>query len=67
LVAGLVLAGAIDPDGGFDRQAMIGHALLWDPLFLLWGLLLAAGLGATRETEGGPRLGAGAPRASSRR
>ena len=40
----LVLAGAVTPAGGFDRQAMIGHAYLWDPLFLVWGLLLGAGL-----------------------
>ncbi len=29
---------------------MIGHAFLWDLLFLVWGLLLAAGLYATRKT-----------------
>ncbi len=27
-----------------DRQAMVGHAYLWDPLFLAWGLSLAAAL-----------------------
>lgn len=48
VVAVLVLGGGIDPAGGFDRRAMIGHALLWDPLFLVWDLLLAAGLYATR-------------------
>ncbi len=32
----------------YDRTATLGHALLWDPLFLLWGLALAAGLGASR-------------------
>jgi Protein of unknown function (DUF3995) len=48
IVANLVLAGGIQPDGGYDRPAMIGHALLWDPLFLIWGLLLAAGLYTTR-------------------
>jgi len=35
VVAALVLAGGIDPDGGYDRRAMIGHAFLWDPLFLI--------------------------------
>ena len=27
-----------------DRAALWGHAALWDPLFLLWGLALAAAL-----------------------
>ena len=44
VVGWLVLGGAVTPEGGFDRQAMIGHAYLWDPLFLVWGLLLGAGL-----------------------
>ncbi|WP_238009478.1 DUF3995 domain-containing protein [Dactylosporangium sp. AC04546] len=44
VVAWLVLGGALRPEGGFERQAMIGHAYLWDPLFLVWGLLLGAGL-----------------------
>jgi hypothetical protein len=44
VVGWLVLGGATRPEGGFDRQAMIGHAYLWDPLFLVWGLLLGAGL-----------------------
>ena len=46
VVGNLVLTGVIDPDGGFDRPGMIGHDWLWDPLFLLWGLALAAGLRA---------------------
>jgi hypothetical protein len=44
VVGWLVLGGAVRPADGFDRQAMIGHAYLWDPLFLVWGLLLGAGL-----------------------
>ncbi len=48
VVATVVLAGGIETDGGYDRRAMIGLAFLWDPLFLIWGLLLAAGLYATR-------------------
>lgn len=47
VVGNLVLAGVIQPSGGFDRQGMIGHAYLWDPLFLLWGLALAFGLRAS--------------------
>ncbi|MGB5952209.1 MAG: DUF3995 domain-containing protein [Ornithinimicrobium sp.] len=34
VVANLVLAGVIRPEGRFDRPGMIGHALIWDPLFL---------------------------------
>lgn len=48
VVAWFVLAGVIVPDGGYDRAAMIGHAALWDPLFLCWGLFLGAGLALTR-------------------
>jgi multisubunit Na+/H+ antiporter MnhB subunit len=44
IVAWLVLGGVLRPEGGFDRQSMNGHAYLWDPLFLVWGLLLGAGL-----------------------
>ncbi|MEY8567275.1 DUF3995 domain-containing protein [Corynebacteriaceae bacterium 7-707] len=40
----LVLGGVVVPDGGYDREGMIGHAWLWDPMFLLWGVALAAGL-----------------------
>lgn len=48
-VAGnLVLAGAVVPDGGYDREGMIGHAWLWDPMFLLWGVALAVGLWSGR-------------------
>ncbi|MEO7058429.1 MAG: DUF3995 domain-containing protein [Lapillicoccus sp.] len=50
-VGNLVLAGVIQPDSGFDRPGMIGHAYLWDPLFLGWGLALAAGLIATRRSR----------------
>jgi Protein of unknown function (DUF3995) len=44
VVAWLVLGSVLEPEGGFDRQAMVGHAYLWDPLFLVWGVLLGAGL-----------------------
>lgn len=53
LVAALVLFGVIRTDDGYDRQAMIGHALLWDPLFLAWGLSLLAALVLTRPIPGG--------------
>lgn len=42
--AWLVLSDVVRPDSPVDRAALVGHAVLWDPLFLLWGLLLAAGL-----------------------
>jgi len=48
LVAWAVLGGLLTSAGGYDRSAELGHAALWDPLFLLWGLLLAAGLATTR-------------------
>lgn len=50
LVGNLVLAGAIHPASGYDRNGMIGHAYLWDPLFLAWGLALGIGLLASRGT-----------------
>lgn len=62
VVGQLVLAGAIRPDGGYDRPGMIGHAWLWDPLFLVWGLALLVYLAATRRRRG--REGAGPVRVS---
>lgn len=48
-VGGLALLGVIEgPADAASRAALAGHVLLWDPLFLLWGLLLAAGLARTR-------------------
>lgn len=57
VVAWLVLGGVVVPDDGYDRAAMLGHAALWDPLFLAWGLALLLGLRATRTrgpVPGGP-------------
>ncbi|WP_258070782.1 DUF3995 domain-containing protein [Pseudoclavibacter sp. AY1F1] len=51
VVSGAVLLGVLVPDGGYDRDAMIGHALLWDPLFLVWGLALTGWLWLTRRTH----------------
>ncbi|MEP7091237.1 MAG: DUF3995 domain-containing protein [Nocardioidaceae bacterium] len=39
-----VLTGLITTPDGYDRAAQLGHAALWDPLFLLWGVCLATGL-----------------------
>jgi hypothetical protein len=44
VVGHLVLRGVIVADGEVDRLGMAGHAYLWDPLFLAWGLALAVGL-----------------------
>ncbi|HLL64634.1 MAG TPA: DUF3995 domain-containing protein [Micromonosporaceae bacterium] len=47
-VSAAVLAGAVSPGGEIDRVGLIGHALLWNPLFACWGVLLLAGLWWTR-------------------
>lgn len=44
VVGNLVIGGVIASTDGFDRAGMIGHAYLWDPLFLAWGVALVAGL-----------------------
>ena len=44
LTGNLVLVGVLHPDGGYDHDGMVGHAWLWDPLFLAWGVALAAAL-----------------------
>ncbi len=46
VVANVALTGVLGPVD--DLVAMRGHAWLWDPLFLAWGLALAVGLGQTR-------------------
>jgi hypothetical protein len=53
VAANLVLAGAIGDGGDFDRRGMIGHAYLWDPLFLAWGVALATNLFVSRSTRFG--------------
>lgn len=54
VVSTLVLRGVIAPAGGYDERAQLGHAVLWDPLFLLWGALLTAGLWRTRRAVSRP-------------
>lgn len=51
VVAWLVLSGVLRPAGGYDHQAMVGHGFLWDPLFLVWGLLLGLGLYVGRRSR----------------
>lgn len=53
-----VLTGLVEPDGGYDMAAMVGHAFLWDPLFLIWGAALVIWLFLTnprRSRAGDPR------------
>jgi len=40
----LVQAGAIHAPATADHRALAWHAYLWDPWFLVWGLLVAGGL-----------------------
>lgn len=42
--AWLVLAGLVTVEGAREMPALVGHAVLWDPLFAAWGVLLALGL-----------------------
>lgn len=56
---GLIAYGAVNTVGAWlvmlgviatsvtEPAALLGHALLWDPLFLAWGVLLALGLRAS--------------------
>lgn len=44
-----VLSGLVQPTGGHDHDAVLGHAALWDPLFLLCGCLLALRLQAAAD------------------
>ncbi|MCD9153534.1 DUF3995 domain-containing protein [Aeromicrobium duanguangcaii] len=52
-VVGMLVLGAVIEPGEVDRAGMIGHAFVWDPLFLAWGVCLAVGLFASRAR--GPR------------
>jgi hypothetical protein len=54
-VSAAVLAGQIRPDGGYDVEAMRGHAYLWDPLFLVWGTALVLSLWLSRQSSVGAR------------
>lgn len=55
VVGHLVLSGAIRPEGGYDHAGMVGHAWLWDPLFLLWGAAVMAGMRSTGAAGPGRR------------
>jgi hypothetical protein len=45
----LVQSGAIAPAASADHRALAWHAYLWDPWFLLWGVLVTAALVRSRE------------------
>jgi hypothetical protein len=44
----LVQSGAIAPAASADHRALAWHAYLWDPWFLLWGVLVTASLVRSR-------------------
>jgi hypothetical protein len=48
----LVQSGVITTPASADHRALAWHAYLWDPWFLLWGLLVAAALLRTRQRRG---------------
>lgn len=50
-----MLAGLIRPDGGYDLEAMRGHAYLWDPLFLVRVTALVLSLWLARRSSVGAR------------
>lgn len=51
VIGNLVLTGIIQPESGYDRPGMVGHAWLWEPLFLAWGIALVIGLAVTRKQD----------------
>jgi hypothetical protein len=51
----LVQLGIVHASASADRRALAWHAYLWDPWFLLWGLLVIAALLRARHGAGRPR------------
>lgn len=47
----LVQAGVIDRGARADQKALTWHAFLWDPWFLIWGLLIIAALRRDRDAR----------------
>ncbi|WP_367402650.1 DUF3995 domain-containing protein [Kocuria marina] len=54
VISNAVLIGLIRPATGYERLAMIGHAWLWDPLFLVWGAALLIHLWRSRSARTRP-------------
>src|SRR5699024_917144 len=52
LAAAAVLTGVVCPGAGYDRESMIGLALLWSPLFMIWGAALVVSLWRSRGAHG---------------
>lgn len=50
LSAWAVLSGVVTPTDGYDRATMLGHGIVWDPLFVIWGGALIVGLWCSRRT-----------------
>ena len=48
----LVQSGVVAPPANADHRALRWHAYLWDPWFLVWGLLVTLAL-----VQGRPRRG----------
>jgi len=64
----LVQAGVIGTAATADHRALEWHAYLWDPWFLVWGLLVTAALLRSRRLITGTRSRTGpSPTGSSRR
>ena len=55
LIGLLVQADILHRSANADQTALRWHAFLWDPWFLLWGLLLAAALVLSRRSAPEPR------------
>jgi Protein of unknown function (DUF3995) len=52
----LVQLGLVPAGAHADHRALRWHAYLWDPWFLVWGLLLATGLVRLRQSRAAPPL-----------
>jgi hypothetical protein len=48
VVGWLIQIGVVSPAAHADHEALRWHAYVWDPWFLVWGLLLAAALLCSR-------------------
>ena len=58
----LVQSGALVSAAGADHRALAWHAYLWDPWFLLWGVLVTAALVRSRHPRAAARSVAGTVR-----
>jgi hypothetical protein len=62
-----VLTGVITLSGSVDRRGLLGHAMLWDPLFAVWGATLVVGLWLTRTPRESVSAGEPAPQSVPQR